>query len=269
MRRHHRRGKQGVPVFRLGWPDDIRRMLVTESNPGGTLSISDFEMAGMLVLFLVMEAVCSLGAGMHVLLYSNNQPTVPWSARLTSKSSDVAGQLIRALALRMKQKRVSPMTPMHVRGVENPLADVPSRSFWGKPEWHCRINAELQLLFDNSFPLPNKNSCSVFSLSREISTKVFSVLQTKATSADVWRRLPSTGKLVGGTGGPLCSLWDWTLTCGAQHSLKQQGPSQGSQEPQDVAIMVAERKCAVARFQARSRPLARRSPWCSEKTPPS
>ena len=60
-------GKACLPtVFRLGWPDDIRRMLVTKSNPGGTLCILEFEMAGMLVLFLVMEAVCSLGAGMQV-----------------------------------------------------------------------------------------------------------------------------------------------------------------------------------------------------------
>ena len=85
-----------------------------ELNPGRTLSILDFEMAGMLVLFLVIEAVCSLGAGMHVLLYSDNQPTMLWSTRLASKSSDVAGQLLRALALRIKQKLVSPITPVHV-----------------------------------------------------------------------------------------------------------------------------------------------------------
>ena len=64
-------------------------------------------MAGLFLLWLVMEAVCDLQPRSHVTLFSNNSPTVSWVQCLTVKGSKVAGQLIRALALHLKVKQVS------------------------------------------------------------------------------------------------------------------------------------------------------------------
>ena len=119
-------------------------------------------MAGFLFLFLVMEAVCAFLPGAHAALFSNNQPTVSWVDRLASKSSVVASQLVRALALCMKKVRVSPITPLHIRGAENPLADVPSRSFGKEPKWHCKSDEDLLTLFNKLYPLPQQNSWTVF-----------------------------------------------------------------------------------------------------------
>jgi hypothetical protein len=56
-------------VFRLEWPDDIKQeVLLTNSGKQGNLTNSDLEMAGLLLLFLVMEEVCKLGPGDHVAL---------------------------------------------------------------------------------------------------------------------------------------------------------------------------------------------------------
>ena len=94
----------------MEWPDNVKRELKTIKNPKGELSILDFEMTGFLFLFLVMEAVSTFVPGSHVALFSDNQPTVLWVDRLASQSLVVAGVLVRALALRTKKVRVSPIT---------------------------------------------------------------------------------------------------------------------------------------------------------------
>ncbi|KAK1733494.1 hypothetical protein QTG54_015782 [Skeletonema marinoi] len=51
--------KPVVPtVFRLEWPQTIRDNLVSEANPTGSITNSDLEFAGLLLLWLVMEAIC-------------------------------------------------------------------------------------------------------------------------------------------------------------------------------------------------------------------
>ncbi len=45
-------------VCRMEWPDDIKASLVLFTNPRGTITNSDLEMAGLLLLWLVVEAVC-------------------------------------------------------------------------------------------------------------------------------------------------------------------------------------------------------------------
>jgi len=89
---------------------------VSEYNPKGRITNSDLEMTGLLLLYLVMGDICNLKSGDHTALFSDNQPTVHWVQHMASKSSDVAGQLLRALALRMKMDGVSPLTPLHVAG---------------------------------------------------------------------------------------------------------------------------------------------------------
>ena len=122
-------------VFRYKWPDDIKADLVSEHNPNGRITNSDLEMAGLLMLWLVMENVCDVESGTHVALFSDNQHTVvSWVTHMASKSSDVAGQLLRALSLRLKMKGVSPITALHVLGKQNAMTDIPSCLFGSVPQ---------------------------------------------------------------------------------------------------------------------------------------
>ena len=165
-------------VFRAEWPDDIKAEINSKDNPNGKLTNSDLEMAGLLLLWLIMEDVCEIKSGTHVALFSDNQPTVSWVQRMASKSSDVAGQLVRALALRLKSSGASPLTPLHIRGIHNAMTDIPSRSFGSEKKWHCKTDAELLKLFNSSFPLPQQASWTVYRPSIEIFMKVLSVLRT-------------------------------------------------------------------------------------------
>ena len=65
---------KAVPLtaFRMQWPNEIKRKIVTRANPRGKLTISDLEMAGLLLLWLVMEDICPDIKGSYVALFSDN-----------------------------------------------------------------------------------------------------------------------------------------------------------------------------------------------------
>jgi hypothetical protein len=88
-------------VFRWQWPEDVTANIKTFRNPRGTISNSDLEMAGLLLLWLVMEGVCGTLKEKQVTLLRNNSPTVGWVECLVSKWSKVAEHLIQALAMRL------------------------------------------------------------------------------------------------------------------------------------------------------------------------
>ena len=125
-------------VFRLAWPDHIRKLYRANK-----IINSDLEMAGLLLLFLVMEEVCPSLRAKYVALFSDNSPTVGWVKRMAAKGSLVAMQLVRALALRLKKAGASLLTPQHIGGTQNAMTDIPSRSFGSNPAWYCKSDADL------------------------------------------------------------------------------------------------------------------------------
>ncbi len=197
----------------------------------------------------------------HVPLFSNNQPTVHWVHWLASKSLAVAVQFICELALQLKLKQASPLTPMHIRGIKNTITDIPSRSFGSNPEYFCATNADLKHLFDTKFPLPEQNSWNVFQPSSKICMQAILVLRMHTSSAGEWRVLPKAGKHIGEIGPAMSGLWEWTLTFRKPRTSRASGPSQGSEHGSEQATLVKENKYKLGQYLARSRPLARRSPW--------
>jgi hypothetical protein len=113
-------------VFRWEWSDDIKKDIKTLANPNGRLTNSDLEMAGLLMLWLVIEGVCPNLCKKRITLFSDNTPTVRWVTCLVSKRSIVAERLVQALALRLKAMHACPLTPMHIEGKHNAIGNIPS-----------------------------------------------------------------------------------------------------------------------------------------------
>ena len=164
-------------VFRGKWPPDIQSELVSRTNRGGTLSINDLELAGLLLTWLVMEEICPTVTERNVALFSDNQPSVHWVDRMATRNSAVGAQLLRALTFRLKLNRCCPLTPVHVAGKENSMADVASRSFGTPTQWFCSSDANFSHLFNTLFPLPNQNTWTVFRPTRDICMRVISILR--------------------------------------------------------------------------------------------
>ena len=249
-------------VFRWEWSQDIKERYKSEE-----ITNSDLEMAGLFLLWLVMEQVCGNLREKNVALFSDNSPTVGWVRRLATRGSLVSAHLIRALALRLKLNGTCPITPLHIAGEENSMTDIPSRSFGSETKWHCRSNSELLTLFNTSFPLPNQHSWTVFQISYAVGMRVTSVLQMKDFTLEEWRRLPKAGNHVGKIGQPTSHLWEWTLTYRRPRLPFASGSSLASQDASEQDTMVEENKSKLGAYLAQSRPLDRRLRWPQLPTP--
>jgi len=248
-------------VFRLKWPVDISDALVSFENRSGTISNSDLEMAGLLLLWLCLEGVAPDLAHKHIALFSDNSPTVSWVTKMASKKSRIAAQLVRALALRLNVNQSCPLTPVHIPGVENALTDIPSRSFGSVPEWNCNTDSDLLTLFNSKFPLPHQASWTVFRLDTRVTTRVISALRMKGITLDEWRRLPPTGKHIGQIGPNMSDLWEWTLTYRGCSTRTESGSSQVLPPECARGTTDGESELRLEQSLALSRPLDRRSRW--------
>jgi len=177
-------------VFCWQWPEDVQTQVGSFDNPAGTINNSDLEMAGLLLLWLVIEGISGSLAKKRIALFGDNSPSIGWVARLGSRRSRVAENLIQALALRLKLQRACPLTPIYIAGDRNPIADDPSCSFGSNPAWRCDTDNNLLTLFNLLFPIPNQNSWTVYRLSCKLVMRVISILRTKPFKLDEWRRLP-------------------------------------------------------------------------------
>jgi hypothetical protein len=85
-------------VVCLQWPADITNNVKSDSNSNGTITNSDLEMAGLLLVLLIMEEiVCNLRK-QNIALFSDNTPTTSWN--VFQIHSDVAMRVISILRLK-------------------------------------------------------------------------------------------------------------------------------------------------------------------------
>ena len=115
-------------------------------------------MAGLLMLWIVMEEVCPKLQAAYVALFSENSPTIGWVKTLAARGSLVAMQLVRALTPQLKNSGASPLTPLHISGEENSMTYIPSRSFGSNISWFCKNDTDLINLFNKKSPFPNQAS---------------------------------------------------------------------------------------------------------------
>jgi hypothetical protein len=82
-----------------------------------------------------MEAIAPDLAHKHIVLFSNNLPTVSWANKMASRKTLIAAQFVRAFALHLNIQQTCPLTPVHIPGMENALTDIPSCSFGSVKEF--------------------------------------------------------------------------------------------------------------------------------------
>ncbi len=256
-------------VFRGRWTPDIQQELVSTSNPHGRLTINDLEMAGMLLLWFVIEAVTKNITNINAALFSDNSPTVSWIDRLASRRSLTGAHLIRALALRLKVKQCCPLTPLHVAGTKNSMADMASRSFGSVPKWYCKTQDDFSRRFNSLFPLPLQNTWNVFQFNNRLYMRVISVLRMKDSTLAEWRRIPQIGQSIGNTGAPMSNLWAWTRSLNGPRTQNEHVSSPDLRHERELDTTDEDDKSKLQQCLQHSRPLARRSLWNVRETLPN
>ena len=141
-------GKACIPtVFRLARSDYLKELFRKGKNKNSYL-----EMAGLLMLWLVMEEFFPRLRAAYVVLFSDNSPTIGWVKRLAVRGQLVAMQLVQELTLRLKKSGASPLMPFHIAGKENSMTDIPSRLFGSNIYWFCKNDTDLLNLFKTKSP---------------------------------------------------------------------------------------------------------------------
>jgi hypothetical protein len=185
---------------------------------------------------------------------------------LASKRSLVAEQLVQALALCLKTVHACPLTPMHIEGKCNAIADTPSRLFGSNPVWTCTSDSYLLTLFNTRFLLPEKHSWTVYRPNCAVAMRVISALWMKPFVLDDWRRLPTRGRCVRKIGAPTLNTWAWIRTYNRSHIPHESNASQDLQPEHKQGSMDKDDRSRVARSLALSWLLARGSLWPATKT---
>ena len=71
-------------IWRIKWPDEVRRRIVTLAKPTGDITNSDLEMAAEVLGWLVLEEVVPT-RWIHAGVCSENSATVSWKTRGASR----------------------------------------------------------------------------------------------------------------------------------------------------------------------------------------
>ena len=164
-----RRGYKNTPVlWRLEWPQNIIDDLVTSSNPNGSISNSDLELAGGL-LHLEAIAQCFDTRERTLLSKTDNLNTLFWQRSASATTEKVPAHLLRLFGIHQRYHRYVPRHD-YLAGPSNPVADATSRDFhltW--PELTTSLAPYL----------PKRASCQIWTPSDEIVSSVLSALQRK------------------------------------------------------------------------------------------
>ena len=251
-------------VWRVEWPEEISRRVVSDKNPKGTITNSDLEMAAILLQWLVLE---SIAVTMHrsALARSDNTPACSWATKMSPKSR-ISARLVRALALRQRICQAAPMYTIHVAGKANDIADIPSRSFKLGHRWNCPSDVQFLHRFNSHFSLPQGNKWQLFQLAPKIVTRVTSELLMLPLPMDVWHRLPAIGRLFGKNGVNTYAGTTSTHTSTTSHSKTSSDTSPVLLDGCGKVISAEAIESLVRGCRLRSEPSGRPANWTEDAT---
>ena len=251
-------------VWRLEWPQDVRDQLVTSNNRKGKINISNLEMAGVLLAWIVLEnisPICLKHA--HVGIFCDNTPAVAWATRLSASKSPIGGHLCRALALRQHVHRASPILTVSIAGIKNDMADVASRAC--KNISSDSNSHDFLSMFNKKFPLPQQTSWHRYHLPDKLFSRVTSCLRGTPLTMASWTKLPGQDKNIGLTGLNMQPHSTKTPSSTMSQKCRNLSSSQPSLRGSGQVTTVGEVKSAFLPSLRRSQQLQRPYNWLANK----
>jgi len=114
-------------LWRHTFPHTIQSSLLSPSHPEGTLTNSDLELVAQITT-AILATQQSQHCHPHILLASDNVPTVSWLQKGSNSSSTASSFLIHQLT-RYRRQRPFTFTSIFTSGDSNQIADCCSRLF--------------------------------------------------------------------------------------------------------------------------------------------
>jgi len=161
--------KPNVPVvWRIEWPDWVRKRLVSSDNPTGDITNSDLELAGGLIQLEALAQTFDIRER-TVVSKGDNLNTTFWERKGSTTTDSVPAYLLRLFGLHQRFHRYVPRFD-YLAGKSNLLADAFSRDF------HMTWSA---LYSQHSHLFPQKNGYQVWIPPPQLISGILSALQRK------------------------------------------------------------------------------------------
>ena len=186
-------------VWRYEWPLHIQRQLVTSTNPHGTISISDLELAGGLIHLDILAQHLD-ARERTVLSKTDNLAALFWQRKGSTTTNSPPAHLLRLFALHQRFHRYVPRHD-YEPGLTNPLADDASRLF------HL---SQSDFLSHFSCTFPQKQRWRLVHPTSQILSSTISALQRKPSTPESLLAVPPPA-MPSGTSGPSSQL-SWAST---------------------------------------------------------
>ena len=186
-------GKDTVPpvVWQYEWPREIRALF-----DKGILTINDLELAGMVLGWLATDELFTSLEYKHIGIFADNTSAIAWLQKGSTTTSKAAGALLRFLHLRIRERRASSFTPLHIPGEQNDMADISSRAF--KTGKYFNANTNLKSYFTKHFP--QYDSWNEYQHPPAWASRVISLLHGTLLPLGSLQRLPRRDKSTGSIG---------------------------------------------------------------------
>ena len=112
-------------VGRVAFPMDISHSVVSLSNPAGSITNSDLELAAEVLVVGELLAKALVIKHQPIGTLCDNTPIVSWIKKMASKStSPAARRLLRGLAFMLYCHHAGRLTTVHVPGKDNIMANI-------------------------------------------------------------------------------------------------------------------------------------------------
>jgi hypothetical protein len=192
---------QDAILWREPFSQDVQRKLVSTSNPTGTVTNSDLELAATIAQHHILEEAGYPTAGESTHNFCDNTPAVAWQTKGSTSTTKVTADLLRHAALHQRDlghvQRFE-----HLAGERNVMADDASR-LWNKTD------ADLLCYFNSNYP--QTKPWRMHHLSPPVLSKLTSLLCRQKWPLESPSSEPRPKKLTGSCGSNSAPLSESTL----------------------------------------------------------
>jgi hypothetical protein len=246
-------------LWQVQWPKDIQQSIITDTNKNGHITINDLELAGMALNWLALECQKDIPLAFHHIgIICDNMLAVLWTQKMRTSASPIAGRLLRLIGMRIHARQASGLSPVHIAGDDNKMADAISRAF--KNGKFFQAHNKLTTYFNINFPLQH-NSWNEFHLPKELIALVINCLRGVQLPLEQLLRLPVLGLSTGVTGASISPYTNTVPASLMPQNLSRQASSSDLLGGSGQELTVAALESKFLRSQMHCRPLARPSAW--------
>ena len=234
-------------LWRFEFPQQVQAALVTSTNPRGSISISDLELAAIIAHKDVLAAHTDVRER-TMWIATDNRAALSWSTKGSTTSTAARAYLLRYSALHQREHRYV-ATHDHIAGKANVMADDASRL------WHLAPTALLSH-FDLTYPQASPWRMLTLTPSTA-STLIGALFKKQPSPASLLREsTPTPGPGHCGSNSVLASASTLTISHATPFPSCRCSPSACALAPLPPAVGSSE----LGQWKTRSAPWARRTP---------